>query len=330
MSDKQDSPGFLDKVTLNRAESQRDNSGSRFAESTKHDHAFSMGEGLCDSKAGMDQFNRLQDEQEHYQEHRAVMDWLARIDYSTQQSDLISQRQEGTGLWLLNSKEFQSWLGKDKQTLFCPGIPGAGKTILTSIVLDDLSTRFQINASIGIAYLYCNYKRQYEQKPADLLMNLLKQLVQKRPHIPENVKSLYEHYKHKRSRPPINEISTVLKSVAAHYSKVFIIIDALDECRISGGDCRTLLLQIFNLQTQTGANLFATSRFIPEITKMFKGSVTLEIRADNEDVRKYLEGKMSRLRPFVSRNHTLQEEIKAEIIKAVDGMYVPSYPLEAD
>jgi len=75
------------------------------------------------------------------QESRAIMDWLTPIDYAPQQSDFISRRQEGTGLWLLNSREFQDWLSSSKQTLFCPGIPGAGKTVVTSIVVDYLFTK---------------------------------------------------------------------------------------------------------------------------------------------------------------------------------------------
>ncbi len=63
-----------------------------------------------------------------------------------------------------------------------------------------------------------------------------------------------------------------------------------------------------------------TSRFIPEIVKNFEGSISLEIRASDEDVRRYLEGHMSRLPSFVLRGLDLQEEIKTEIIKAVDGM----------
>jgi hypothetical protein len=35
----------------------------------------------------------------------------------------------GVGQWLLSSNEFQGWLNQNKQTLFCPGIPGAGKTM---------------------------------------------------------------------------------------------------------------------------------------------------------------------------------------------------------
>jgi DNA replication protein DnaC len=74
-------------------------------------------------------------------------------------SDFISRRQAGTGQWLLNSAEFKAWVGTDKRTLFCLGIPGAGKTILTSIMIKELFTRFKNDGNVGIAYLYCNYQR---------------------------------------------------------------------------------------------------------------------------------------------------------------------------
>jgi hypothetical protein len=62
--------------------------------------------------------------------------------------------------------------------------------------------------------------------------------------------------------------------------------------------------------------------------KEFDGrSTLLEIRANDEDVQRYLDGHMSRLPSFVLRRHDLQEEIKTEIIKAVDGMHVPSYAI---
>jgi predicted ATPase len=271
-----------------------------------------------------------QDTRECREEHQAILDWLTLIDYAPQQSDFISRRQEGTGEWLLKSNEFQEWVNQSKQMLFCPGIPGAGKTIITSIVVDSLCTRFQNDSSIGIAYLYCNFRRKQEQRPEDLLANLLKQLVQEQPSIPESMKSIYEHHKGKRTRPSFDEISKVLHSVVANYSRAFIIIDALDECQVSDGGRKILLSEIFNLQFKSGANLFATSRFMPEIMKEFEGSILLEIRASSGDVQRYLDGKMSLLRPFVLKDFILQEEIKTEIIKAVDGMYVPSYPFRVD
>ncbi|RYP68408.1 hypothetical protein DL771_006672 [Monosporascus sp. 5C6A] len=80
-----------------------------------------------------------------------VLDWITPVDYGPQQSDFLRRRQPGTGKWLLDSEEYQNWLNASKQTLFYPGIPGAGKTILASIVIDDLCNKFRENTTVGIA-----------------------------------------------------------------------------------------------------------------------------------------------------------------------------------
>jgi hypothetical protein len=256
------------------------------------------------------------------QECRIITDWLTPIDYGPQQSDFIGRRQKGTGQWLLDSNEFQEWLNTRKQTLFCPGIPGAGKTMITSIIVDHLYTMFQDDASVGIAYIYCDFRRQQNQKPEDLLASLLKQLVQERPSIPENAKSLYERHKDKRTRPSFDEIVKALHSIITGYSRAFILIDALDECQVSDGGRNRFLAELFGLQARTGVNLLATSRFIPEIVKEFQGRGTrLEIRASGDDLQRYLDGHMP---SFITRRLDLQEEVKTAIINAVDGMSVLS------
>lgn len=261
-------------------------------------------------------------------DNQVILDWLTPIDYALQQIDCISRRQEGTGQWLLDSDEFKEWMEADNQTLFCPGIPGAGKTILTSIVVDYLYGNYQQDGSVGIAYLYCDFRRKDQQKPEDLIANLLKQLAQGRPFLPQNVKSLYDNHKGKRTRPSLGSISKTLQSVAATYSKVFIIVDALDECQETGGYRAIFLSELFNLQAECKVNLFATSRFAPEIAGCFKDSISLEIRASEQDVRRYVDSRISQLPSFVRNSLDLQEEIKAAIADAVDGMYVvlPYYP----
>ncbi|KAE9371875.1 hypothetical protein N431DRAFT_341685, partial [Stipitochalara longipes BDJ] len=270
---------------------------------------------------GVDESNRRQENQERQHERQAILDWLTSIDFLSQQHDFISRRQEGTGQWLLDSAEFKAWM-ETEQTLFCPGIPGAGKTILTSIVVEELTTRSSNDPTIGIAYIYCNFRRQEEQKIDDLLASLLKQLAQGQASIPGAVKDLYNRHQRNKTRPLLNEVSASLQVVATLYSRVFIIIDALDECQVSHGCREKFLSEMFSLQTKTRVNLYATSRFIPDITEKFNKGLQLEIRASNHDVRRYLDSHMSQLPRCVLRSSDLQDEIKTNIIKAVDGMFL--------
>ena len=269
-----------------------------------------------------DTHERKQETREQQQEHETVLNWLTPIDFVSQQNDFIARRQEGTGTWLLDSTGYQSWRETKNQTLLCPGIPGAGKTILTSIVVDELTARFSDDPTIGIAYIYCNFRRQDEQKIDDLLASLLKQLAKSQLSLPVTVKELYNRHETKRTRPSLREVSDALQAVTVLYSRVFIIIDALDEYQISDGCRQQFLSALFNLQVKCRANLFATSRPISSIEKAFEGNPMLEIRASEDDVRRYLDGHLFRLPGFVIRSLEFQEEIKTDIIKAVAGMYV--------
>ncbi len=253
------------------------------------------------------------------QERRGVLDWLTPINYASEQNVFLSRRQVGTGQWLLNSDAFKAWVETSKQTLFCRGIPGAGKTILTSIVINELLTRFQNDSSIIVAYLYCNFKKQDEQDAQNLLANLLKQLTEGKSSLPESVRALHNQCRANKTRPSIDDISTALQSVIAEYSRVFILVDALDECRAQGGCRDTLLSKIFGLQKH-GVNFFATSRVMSEITEKFKQSPSLDILADEQDLRSYVDGRISDLPSFVQRKLDLQEEVKMEIVRAVDGV----------
>lgn len=270
------------------------------------------------TKDGVDQLRKHQDDQER----RHIEDWLSSADFAAQTSDLINRRQEGTGKWLLDSEKFKSWVDGTQKTLFCPGIPGAGKTIMTSIVIEHLSAKFQADTDTAIAYLYCSYKRQHEQKFGDLVASLLKQLVRRLPALPDDLKSLYQRYRDRGTRPDDNEILSTLHSVAACRSRTFFIIDALDECSNRDGTRNRLLEEIFKCQSTTTASIFATSRFIPAITTVFQGAMSVEIRASTPDVQKYLDNHITRLPSFVSRDLALQDAVKTEILKAVDGMYV--------
>ncbi|KAL6833536.1 ankyrin repeat-containing domain protein [Trichoderma sp. SZMC 28015] len=258
-------------------------------------------------------------DRQYSQEHQAILDWLTPVDYSSQHNDFISRQQEGTGRWFLESMEFQVWLKTTGQTLFCPGIPGAGKTIITAIIVNYLLANCQNDPHVGIAYIYCNFRQQDEQTAEKLLTNLLKQLAQAQSSLPKIVKELYDKHEKRRTRPSLDEITATLHSMTAAYARTFIIIDALDECQ----DLSRLRLldEIFNLQAKTGANIFATSRINDTIRRRFDGSATVEISADERDVLAYLDGQMSLRRSDII-NDDIQDKIRTGVLKAAGGMFL--------
>lgn len=210
---------------------------------------------------------------------------------------------------------------------------------MTSLVVEDLLNRarnggFQNDSApkgstgeggrIGIAYLYCNFRRQHEQQAEDLLASLLKQLVKDQSHLPRDVQDLYDRHKAAQTRPKFDEISSALQSAISIHSRVFIIVDALDECQVMNRCRSRFLSEIFLLQATTKANFFATSRPMLDIEKGFEGCLSRHIFANDEDIGRYVDGHISQLPDFVSKRPTLQAEVKRGIIEAVGGMYVDS------
>jgi Cdc6-like AAA superfamily ATPase len=269
-----------------------------------------------DNKTIMVGVDAIQQDQDR-QRHRLIMDWLSSADFPAQQSDFIARRQADTGLWFLGSSIFIEWVCGSSQTLFCPGIPGAGKTMMAAITVDHLQKTVQ-TADVGAVYLYCNYKRQVDQTASNLLAAILKQLVQDDPSIAKPMSSLYDNHEVRQTRPSLDETHSAFQSVLTNYSRVYVVIDALDECH--NGDRLELLSNLRNLQIKTGLQLMVTSRFLPDIVEELNSMPWLEVRADDADVKRFVVGQTKRLPKCVQRDDTLQEIVHNKIAEAVDGM----------
>lgn len=251
--------------------------------------------------------------------HLATMEWLSSADFPAQQWDHMQRREEETGLWFLNAPQFKDWIDGSGSVLFCPGIPGAGKTMMAAIVVDHLQKTIQ-TPEIGVSYLYCSYKRQEQQSTSSLLAAILKQLVQDKFSIAEPVTKLYDKHEIGKTRPSADELFDVLKIVIKSYTKTYVVLDALDECSDQEFDRNQLLKLCFMLQQDTNLNLMATSRKISDIVDKFTGKPQLEVRADTADVKLYVKGQIARLPKCIQGDTDLQERIAEKIAEVVDGM----------
>ncbi|KAJ7759675.1 hypothetical protein B0H16DRAFT_1885008 [Mycena metata] len=248
-------------------------------------------------------------------ERTKIIEWLSPINFCPRHADISSTRQDGTGGWLLNDPVFTQWKSGAGSTLWCRGLAGTGKTVLASIVVDHLAK----NKNTSVAYSYIN-PEQADQTPAKLLAALWRQLVLNRD-IGSLATKLYQQHR-KRRTPSIDEVGEVLRSVIEEQSRVFIVVDALDEC------CENDRLALLRSLAALGSNInvMVTSR--PHISLdpfLFPNVETLDICAGQEDIRRYVHAqlqKSSRLSKHVQAKPKLEDEIIRKITVAAGGMFL--------
>jgi len=209
--------------------------------------------------------------------------------------------------------------GKGK-TLFCPGIPGAGKTHMASIVIHHLQSCETFSDPPAVAYIYCGYREQHTQET--LVSSLARQLARLQRPIPPALEESYRNHDRNRTRPSLSELQSILCRVVNMYESCFIVIDALDECDESNGIRKDLLVTLKELRKSTRANILVTSRDIPIIRGYVEGGRQLRIRASDHDIEEYLHARIPQALPELigNRYDALHREIKSSIRKAANGM----------
>ena len=184
----------------------------------------------------------------------------------------------------------------------------------------DHLKRTYTDANVGIAYVYCSYKDP-DQTPENLIASLLRQLAQRRPSLPEEVRDMYKQHTKDKTRPSLAEYLRLLNRVVRMFSQAFLLVDALDECKEEEGARKKFVAALKELSA--GVHLVVTSRWVPAIESEFSEALKLEIRADSEDVAQYVRSRVAttpRLMRHVVADPILESMISRKIADNCHGM----------
>ncbi|KAH7156643.1 hypothetical protein EDB81DRAFT_867642 [Dactylonectria macrodidyma] len=248
--------------------------------------------------------------------------WLSPLNFWPKQADVFSKRLERTGEWLLECGEFKTWLNGTGQTLWCHGIPGVGKTILASMVIDLLQHTFKPEEA-GVAFIYCDYKSGRQHTSINFISSLVQQLVQRQSEVSQSVKDFYAKAMSRHTRPTLVDYSNLLHLEIGRLPKTFIVVDALDEYVEKDGS-RSILLQQFRLLRHK-VNLLVTSRHASVAEGDFEVDATLRIRANDEDIERYLRFQIHHNRNLatcVQKFPELEDDMVTSISTSAHGMFL--------
>jgi hypothetical protein len=174
---------------------------------------------------------------------------------------------------------------------------------------------------LGIAYVYFSYKDIETQTPVNVMASILQQLVSDKPsHLPD-LKNLYARHIKENTRPSVPDIVLLLQDAFFSFSKVFIIIDALDECT-DADDVRFILLTELK-KLQHRICLLVMSRPIPDLEQLLEGAIRLNVEASLIDIKNYLQQRLESTRSMqrhMSEEPSLRDRIVSIIVQKIKGM----------
>ncbi|KAL8645361.1 MAG: hypothetical protein Q9210_006746, partial [Variospora velana] len=225
------------------------------------------------------------------------------------------ERQDGTGTWLFDLPEMTNWLESSNDALWVYGIPGAGKTTLSTLVVDEILTKKRSN-SVGTAYFYVRHDDKESHKPSNVLGSLISQLARHNREALADLMKLYaQHQTHGLAAPDEQDLNEKLHKISQHFKEVYIMIDGLDECgSLYDADRRRLVKAIAGLHTNKEGSVrtLVFSRKESDIEKEFVRMQfhTVSIAATSGDLRLFANAWSGEL-------DVQSERLKAEIVDAL-------------
>ncbi|KAH4806008.1 hypothetical protein HBI25_137160 [Parastagonospora nodorum] len=218
----------------------------------------------------------------------------------------------------------------ESTTLICEGKPGTGKSVFTSVVVDNLQQQNR-GKRRGIAYLYLDYKTYIDPKKpdtdnevADLLRSILKQLLRGAAYIPQVTSALYLALKENNRQPSAGETEEhIIHVLGTFWARSIVVIDALDECNQMSAE--KILEFLAALQKKTKLGIVVTSRPNKTIAESFDGiPVTyLTVSGEKKDIETFLRRKIIQTSPVLKKKAS--EEYISEIVDIIstssEGMF---------
>lgn len=246
--------------------------------------------------------------------------WLVQFNPSSNHNTAKSLYETGTGDWIFRSQEWNLWVNNQskERSLWIHGIPGAGKTILASHIIEHL-IKAKCSGNVALVYYYCYYGHNRDET-FSFLRWLISQLCRKT----DTVSSLTYDIHRSGQDPDITKLLSALHAQLDGLDTVYVAVDALDESQ----QPRDVLLDVLRTLATNPRfqkiRLLTTSREYADIERVM-APISLSVPTSHEevekDIRVFVEGSISRSNSFKHWPDDLELEVVDALAKGAKGMF---------
>lgn len=277
-----------------------------------------------------------------------ILSWISTFNFESMHDMYQDQRHESTGIWFLDKDEFLDWRNglseplspRDRDDTYVPpilwgyGMPGAGKSVLASTVIDHLRNIFKGDEDVQVAHIFCTRKFREGQTCNELISSILKQVILSYRHdIPEVVKEAYRQHGNGNNKMTRTHCADLIARLLIGFRRSFLVLDALDEYH-DPDDCHEKRPEIKILEVLKGiidstggkCRLFLTSR--QDTSSQCSSTIAkrVKISADIGDLVSYTQSRIVDEKRFnfakklqLEQNWEVRDEIVRGLTKHVKG-----------
>jgi hypothetical protein len=233
--------------------------------------------------------------------------------------------------WLLQDPQYKSWQdGNEVCLLWIKGGAGKGKTMMTIGIIDKLLC--QSNEASLVTYFFCRNADCELNTLVAIIKGLIFQLIGKEESLKKCLRKHWDKMQHSAEyfMSWRNLWHIFLEMLAqCKISRVYILVDALDECQ-DDGICDFLRAIVRNgLHYPRKLKWLFTSRPLDSAERELLGGhdqaqVNLELNSDNvsESVRAYIIEKVRELDRRAKYGEALRQKLENELTKRAEGTFL--------
>ncbi|KAI1129531.1 hypothetical protein F5Y10DRAFT_264070 [Nemania abortiva] len=266
-----------------------------------------------------------------------ILRWISSEPYAQYHKRERETFLEGTGKWLISHPVFQKWKDDSASSLlWLHGIPGSGKSKLTSLVIEDAMEAFRKQQAPSPAYFYCsrNPAEPGRSDPRKILASIVRQFSSPGPGKPLLQPTIIAYESQEAEgfpddSLPLGDSYDLLLEILDDYPTAIIIIDALDECHPETRQKLLDKLEDILRKSPTLVKIFVSSREDQDIKYNLRDYPALELSSDlnTDDIDRFVECetrlliKQGKLLQSSNRKGELTQEIIQKVSNGADGMF---------
>ncbi|KAI8627028.1 ankyrin repeat-containing domain protein [Xylariaceae sp. FL1651] len=256
-----------------------------------------------------------------------LLDSITKIKLEPKHSDIANRRHENTGRWIHSDDEFQKWLrGEGAKCLWIHGIPGCGKTVMLSAIVDHLKKKEKSHV-MAVVPAYLTHQDPTLHNIETLFQAILRSSANNLYEKPDTLETLLKLQTlclaPQERLPNLQECLDTLSHLAQAETSIVLCFDGVDELPDAS---QQQLLKALDSPSLLGVKILITSRSNLNLRSLTHSAILMS--ACETDLRLVLHTAIADIIEDIAADRTassqleLEERIVTRVIERSKGMFL--------